>query len=906
MRSTRRPTVEPPQRTSGAGEQWDLVPHDGIESRVMLRSISGAALAVVVAVVCSAWRPSLPVPSVLEPASTGGIETVDRALAKLSTHRRVMVVGAHPDDEDTTVLSLVSRRMGGEAAYLSLSRGEGGQNLVGPELGVGLGLIRTGELLAARGFEGTWQYFTRAYDFGYTRSLEETFERWPREVLEEDAVRAVRRFKPQVIVTVFPGDSTAGHGQHQMAGVIAAEILDLAGDPDRFPALTAEGLGPWQPEAAYRRLWRGTGEPIFETDFGLIDPLTGKSVIQIASASRSMHRSQDMGRVQQLGSYRGGMVWIAGEGRQEATAIFDGIDTRLSAMASSLPVGDLRRSVEVELELVEGLAIKARQTLLPSDPGRTVPALAEIVRTLQGVAEALAEQPTPATVAVASLVDEKLAVATAGLTAAAGVAFDAVADREAVTLGTAFEATVELWNGGGQSLEVRAVSLQTADGWLVEPVELTDDQALESLDRWRFQVSVPAEDLATKPYFLRLPLVGDLYDWSQTPSQVRGEPFQPPPLTARLELELAGAGIRLEREVVYRYGDQAIGEVRRPLRTVPVLEVGLMPALILQPLGSPRDRYLEVLLSSNSEAPIRGRLEARLPEGWLPVDPQPFSIDQPRGMQVLELPLIADEGLEPGTHVVSVSAVLDSGDRLVSSYAVLDYPHIRPATMERPAATEVRALDLRLPSLSRVGYIRGASDRVPELLMEVGVPLELLGPSELENGDLGVYEAIVVGSRAYETDPTLLRANPRLLKYVEQGGTLIVQYQQYQFVRGGFAPLPLVIERPHGRVTDETSPVRVLEPEHPVFRNPNRISSADWEGWVQERGLYFPTEWDEAYRPLLALQDAGRPEELGSLLVASVGEGTYVYTGLSFFRELPAGVPGAFRLFMNLLALGEE
>jgi len=357
---------------------------------------------------------------------------------------------------------------------------------------------------------------------------------------------------------------------------------------------------------------------------------------------------------------------------------------------------------------------------------------------------------------------------------------------------------------------------------------------------------------------------------------------------------------------VYRYGDQAVGEVRRPLRTVPMLEVGLKPSLILQPLGSPRDRDLEVFLSSNSETPLRGRLEVQLPEGWSPVDRQSFSIDQPRGTQVLELPLVADEGLEPGTSIVSVVAILDSGERLGAAHAVLDYPHIRPVTMEKRAATEVRALDLRLPGLSRVGYVRGASDRVPELLMEVGVPLELLGSTELENGGLGVYEAIVIGSRAYETNPSLMRANPRILQYVKDGGTLIVQYQQYQFVRGGYAPLPLVIERPHGRVTDETSPVRVLEPQHPVFSHPNQISSADWEGWVQERGLYFPAEWDEAYLPLLALQDEGRPEELGSLLVASVGEGTYVYTGLSFFRQLPAGVPGAFRLFINLLALGEK
>lgn len=864
------------------------------------------ALAALTAVVCAAWRPAVPVPSVLEPATTGGIETVERALAKLSTHRRVMVVGAHPDDEDTTVLSLVSRGMGGEAAYLSLSRGEGGQNLVGPQLGVGLGLIRTGELLAARHFEGTWQFFTRAYDFGYTRSLEETFERWPREIIAEDAVRAVRRFKPQVIVTVFPGDSRAGHGQHQMAGVIAAEILELSGDPDRYPALTAEGLGPWQPEAAYRRLWWGRGEPLFETEFGQIDPLTGMSVLQIAAASRSKHRSQDMGREQPLGSLRGGMVWIAGEGREEATSIFDGIDTSLSAIAASLPQGELRLRVEEELALVESLAIRARESLLPSDLGRSVPAFAEIVRTLQGVHQSLDGDSTPAALGVASLVEEKLAVATAGLTAAAGVAFDAVADREAATLGSVFEAEVELWNGGDFELEVVGVGLETVDGWGVEPRELTEESQLEGVQRWGFRVRVPADDAPTVPYFLRHPLQGDLYDWSQTPREFLGQPFQPPPLSARLDLELAGVGVRLEREVVHRYADQAFGEVRRPLRSVPALEMSLKPSLILWPLGSTGDRQVELLLSSNTEEPLEGRVESEVPEGWLPVEPLPFAIEHLGATKVLRLPLVAAAGLEPGTYIVSATAVLDSSERMAASYPVLDYPHIRPATLREPTVTEVRVLDLRLPDLSRVGYIRGASDRVPELLLEVGVPLELLGPEQLENGDLSGYDTIVVGSRAYETDPTLLRANPRLLEYVQQGGTLIVQYQQYQFVRGGYAPLDLEIERPHGRVTDEASPVRVLDPEHPVFRHPNRISPADWEGWVQERGLYFPSRWDDAYQPLLALRDQGRPEELGSLLVASYGDGTYVYTGLSFFRQLPAGVPGAFRLFSNLLALGEK
>ena len=253
-----------------------------------------------------AQQPVSPRLSPFDPAGTGGIEVVDRALAKLSAHQRLLVVGAHPDDEDTTLLALVGTVLGGEAAYLSLSRGEGGQNLIGPELGLGLGLIRTGELLAARRIEGTRQYFTRAYDFGYTRSLEETFERWPKEVLLEDAVRAVRRFKPQVIVAVFPADDRAGHGQHQAAGVIAEEMFHQAGLPDRFPTLTASGLLPWQPQVLHRREWRNREDATFEFELGRVDPLTGKSALQLAGASRSMHRSQDMGTLQNLGSRKGG------------------------------------------------------------------------------------------------------------------------------------------------------------------------------------------------------------------------------------------------------------------------------------------------------------------------------------------------------------------------------------------------------------------------------------------------------------------------------------------------------------------------------------------------------------------------------------------------------------------------
>ena len=258
----------------------------------------------------------------------------------------------------------------------------------------------------------------------------------------------------------------------------------------------------------------------------------------------------------------------------------------------------------------------------------------------------------------------------------------------------------------------------------------------------------------------------------------------------------------------------------------------------------------------------------------------------------------------PGSLLVAVKAE-EGGAVHDASYPTIEYPHIAPTAVGVDARSEVRVLDLALPEVERVGYVRGASDRVPEMLLEVGLPVELLGAESLRDRDLSVYDVVVVGSRAYEIDSALRQANQRLLDYARGGGTLIVQYQQYQFVRGGYAPYPLEISRPHGRVTDESSPVRVLVPEHPIFTEPNRIEPDDWEEWVQERGLYFAGEWDDAYTPLLALQDPDdQPEQRGSLLIAELGEGTYVYTGLSFFRELPAGVPGAFRLFANLLALG--
>lgn len=902
-----------------------------------------------------------PLPPALETASTGGVVAVDRALARLASHRRLLVVGAHPDDEDNALLTWVSLS-GGDAGYLSLSRGEGGQNLLGPELGVPLGLLRTGELLAARRIDGARQFFARAFDFGYTRSLDEARLRWPREALLEDAVRVVRRFQPQVIVAVFPPDERAGHGQHQMSAVIAEAAFAAAGLPDRYPHLTAAGLPPWTPSAFYRRAWH-RDEVTHWFSLTATEPFSGRSMAQVAADSRSHHRSQDMGREQPLGGGIGGLVAIygvepgAGEAG-EALDPFAGIDTRLAALAAPLRPDEGRELLEERLDCVERLAISLRGRLAAVDLDAAVPELAVLAHALDGaLADLEAARGTSADplriASVLPLLREKRAAVGAALLASAGVAVDAVIDRETLaasdagTQGGAVRATLSVWNGGRRELRLSRVSVTGSTGWQVrarpsegsesesEPSDappLLDVASLSASGDWGASVEVdPAvakEGLVppsalrhlalearvgkaapvTVPYFVG-PHAGlqrgvDLYDWSAIDEVVRGEPFAQPPLVASFELELADVPLKLDREVVFRIGDQGVGEIRRPVRAVPGVEVTVDPGLVILPLGGSDRRQVEVRLRSNLDRPVSGHLEmggglasAVGEEGRI------FALE-PQGGWSTDLTLGRPAGAKVGVISGEVTAVLDSGERFATAAPVVDYPHIRPVAWEAPAELSLDLLDLQLPRLARLGFVVGASDHLPNELESVGLPVERLDARRLA-GDLTGYDAIVIGSRAYETDPQLARLNGRLLEYARNGGLLIVLYQQYGFVRGGFAPFPLEIARPHGRVTDETSPVRLLAPAHRLFHSPNSIGPADWEGWVQERGLYFAGSWDEAYTPLLALGDPGQPEERGGLLVAPLGSGTYVYTGLAFFRQLPAGVPGAWRLFANLLALAE-
>ena len=801
----------------------------------------------------------------MAPPGTGGVAALAGILEQLGANKRVLVIGAHPDDEDTQLLVLLSRGLGAQAAYLSLTRGEGGQNLIGPELGPGLGIIRTEELLAARELDGARQYFTRAYDFGFSKSADESFRFWPRDSLLKDVVDVIRRFRPQIIVSVFAGTPADGHGQHQVAGLLARQAFDLLRD------------STWGPVKLYRSTRGDSGATTLALPVGTLDPVIGQSYYQLAMASRSRHRSQDMGQLQRPGPSTARLALVAAR-VGGAGSLFAGVDTTVHGP----PPG---------LDRYAPLIDSARATLNPWHPSAVLPYLIRALRLL-----------SPTDADQRPLLERAVAIA-------AGVAIDGTTDDGIVTQGQRLQVEVTVWNAGDSAVRIDSLDVRAPAGWTVDRLDFgAGPVSPGSISVRRFVVAVARDAERTQPYFLRRPLTsgGGLYDWTGVPAEVRGLPFEPPPVETRVRLTIAGEPVTLTREVVYRYRDQAIGEVRRPLFVTRDVDVAIAPDEVLWPVdgGGREPRRFTVTVTNRSRGPAAARVALTVPRGWPPVPAESLAFgreDESRSVTVaLTAPL---QRLQPGGYELRVAALGADGRRHEGALQIIDYPHIRPRAMVQGSMVQIRAAQIALPALSRVGYVRGAADRVPEALLAVGVPVELLGPDTLARGDLSRYDAIVIGSRAYETDPALVANNGRLLDYARAGGLLLVQYQQYPFVDGGYAPYPLRIARPHDRVTDEAAPVTSLDPAHPVFHYPNAIGPDDWRGWVQERGLYFAHDWDSTYAPLLETHDPPGPELKGGLLVAPLGRGTYVYTGLSFFRQLPAGVPGAYRLFANLLGL---
>ena len=800
------------------------------------------------------------------PPGTGGVAALAGALKQLGANKRVLMIGAHPDDEYSDLVALFARGMGAQVAYLSLSRGEGGQNLIGPELGPELGIIRSEELLAARRIDGARQFFTRAYDFGYSKTLDESLRLWPRDSVLKDVLDVVRRFRPQIIVSVFSGTSRDGHGQHQVAGLVARQAFEALRDSS------------WGPVKLYRSLYFDTASATLRLDAGVLDPVEGRSYHQIAMAGRSQHRSQDQGQLEEPGPRIGRLAFIEwrdrGRGTKDGDGLFADVDTLLPGKAR-----------------YAGLIDSARAQLNPTRPDVIAALLGRALREL-GAADS-----------------GQQAILQEALAAAAGVVIDGFADDGILIPGERVQLETSVWNAGEAAVTLDGIEVGAPAGWKVERLDpVSSSVPTGSLATRRFAVTVAADAPRSQAYFLRRPLTGALYDWTGVPAAWRGLPFEPPPVQMTVRLTIAGQPLSLSREVVYRYRDQRIGEVRRPLFVTRPFDVAVTPELVVWPVDGAAGglRHFTITVTNRMRGPAVAQIAVTTPPGWTTLRPDSLSFEREDEAKSLAITVAPPAAVRPGVYQLKAAVLGGAGQRSDGALVLIDYPHIRPRAVVHTSTAELRAARISLPALTRVGYVRGASDRVPEALQAVGVPIELLGPDTLARGDLSRYDVIVIGSRAYETEPALVASNGRLLDYVRGGGLVIVQYQQYPFVNGGFAPYHLSIARPHDRVTDETAGVTVLDAASRAFHVPNEIGPDDWRGWVQERGLYFAHDWDPAYTPLLEMHDPGEPPLQGAVLEAAVGKGTYVYTGLSFFRQLPAGVPGAYRLFANLLALGRK
>ncbi len=824
-------------------------------------------------------------------AQERGATALGDALAGLPVSVRVLVIGAHPDDEDNRLLTWLAKGRHADVAYLSLTRGDGGQNLIGNELGEALGVIRTEELLAARRVDGAQQFFTRAYDFGFSKSAAETFTHWPHDTLLTDVVTVVRAFRPQIIIAVFSGTPRDGHGHHQVSGILAREAYDAAGDGAKFPASATKGLAPWTPLKFYRTTsyWSGAGAT-FHYNAGEYSPLLGRSYAEIAAESRSQHQSQGQGGLQRKGYIPGSVKREesrapgAPKDPSKESSIFDGVDTTYRRLRGEVSAAQRTR--------VDSLVKALAKLDMRHDLARPDTLLPELYRASR-LARALSDGATGDVQASLTTLLDGLGRADV---LASGTAIEATVPREALALGDSMPATITVYDRRAEpedapmSLVIDSVTLG-GSAISASSAPMKKKIARDSSATWSLTVRASA---LTAPWWLTPPRTTDLFasavSTEDAESTVSGTAYA----------SVYGGGREIMRApLVMRVANPARGEEQRPLAVVPAISVTLDGAVGYARANAPLDRELRVTLRSAYQSPRDVSVRLDLPQG-LQADTLTRSISL-AGMGAAHTIAFRVRGtLAAGRH--TITAVAESGGQEFSTgYIAIRYDHIRPQTIVRPATMAIEAVDAQLPHGVSVAYVQGVGDNSAPMLAELGVPVTVLDAHGLAAADLSRFTAVVIGTRAYESDPSLAAQNARLFEWVSNGGTMVVQYGQREMARPGMMPYPISLSSPAARVTDEASPITVLAPNDPLLAAPNRITDADWRGWVQDRALYMPSTIDSHYQTVIATNDPGEPPNPGGILRAALGRGSYIYTTLAFFRQLPAGVPGAARLFVNLL-----
>ena len=792
-------------------------------------------------------------------------------LQKLNTLGSVLYIAAHPDDENTRLLPYLSKERKLRTGYLSLTRGDGGQNLVGKEQGDALGLIRTQELLAARRVDGAEQFFTRANDFGYSKNPEETFSIWNKDSILADVVLAIRRFRPDVIICRFPTTGEGGHGHHTASAILAMEAFDASADPARFPWQLKESP-VWQ---AKRIFWNTfnfggnntTSEDQLKIEVGGYNALIGKSYGEIAADSRSMHKSQGFGSAKTRGSTIEYFKFLKGE--KAGADIFQGVDQTWKR----IPNGS---RIQVAIE-------QAIKSYLPAQPELTVKNLVAIERMIRGLDQK--------EVNTAYWSKQKLKEVHELILAASGIWIEATStDYGAIPGQSVLVQTQVIQRNAGAT---KLLHIRYAKG---QDSTLSLSLKTNELYTFKHLHSLSASLSFSNPYWLN-EKHGTGTFVIEDPNLI-GKPENDPAVPVIVDLEIEGVVIPVERGLVYKSTDPVKGEVYRPFEVLPPAIVNISEKEFVFAESLPRP--VQFTIKANA-ANTKGKLEVQVPEGWkIDLSKTEFSLSSKGEEAILEGTLTPSVQAKDG----DLSATLEIGGKKYNkSIRRIEYDHIPFQFMLSNAEAGLVRVNLKKAG-TKIAYIPGAGDEVPSCLTQIGYDVTILNDALLTTENLSRYNAIVTGVRAYNTMSSLQGHYTKLMDYVFNGGNLIVQYNTNNRIGPVLAkigPYPFTISR--DRVTDEKAEISFVDPKALVLQFPNAITSADFEGWVQERGIYFATDLDKNYQTVFSMHDPSEKAMEGSLIIAKHGKGNFVYTGLAFFRQLPAGVPGAYRLLVNLLSL---
>ncbi|MHC2991851.1 LmbE family protein [Pontibacter sp. HJ8] len=814
-------------------------------------------------------------PSVLRaqaPAKPSAAELL-QDLKKLNVLGSVLYVAAHPDDENTRFIAYLANEELYNTGYLSVTRGDGGQNLIGPEIREGLGIIRTQELLQARRTDGGRQFFTRANDFGYSKNPEETFAIWDKEQVLSDMVWVIRKFRPDVIITRFSPKTSETHGHHTASAMLASEAFDAAADPKRFPE-QLKHVTVWQVK---RVLWNtgvwsfksqkefeDYGSQLLKVEVGGYNPLLGKSYPEIAALSRSMHKSQGFGSSGARGSAIEYLEHTKGE--RAKAQLFEGINTGWSRVKGSDKVAKLLQ--------------QAINDFQPQDPAGIVPTLLAAKKEIAKLPDSYWKKVK--TQELDEVVKHSL-----------GLYLEAVAADFAVTPGERLSLQLEAINRSKVPVQLQSIRADYARSDSTLNLALGENEA----QRIPVTVQLPASAPLSQPYWLQQE--GTLGLFHVDSQQEIGLPENGPAASVTFNLLISGQPFRYTVPVVYKRTDPVEGELYRPLAVTPPVFVNISENVLM--FASQEPKPVHVLVKSG-KANIKGNLALQLPKGWR-VEPAqvPFDLNQNGEEQLVRFMVHPPRGQQ---EVVLKAVATVEGKPYTRGLHVIQYNHIPTQTTFPEAVVKAVRLDLKRNG-EQVAYLMGAGDDIPASLQQIGYQVTILKDADMTEKNLQRFDAVILGVRAYNTVERMRFYQPRLLNYVQNGGTLIVQYNTAQSLQTKeVGPYPLKISSQ--RVTVEDADVRFMKPNHQVLNTPNKITAKDFEGWVQERGLYFASEWGSEYEAILSSNDPNEPAREGGMLIARYGKGHFVYTGYSWFRQLPAGVPGAYRIFTNLISLGKN